>query len=222
MHLSNALTRAIAELLTLAVLFQLIVTANPLTRSLSLGSSTRGNLENERFRDPLNYADNSLITRQGKANKVSQLMRLIHEKAGEQLYARRAGQRPNDNLMVRGIGDDSEQLRLNQMPADEIILSACSGQAGRTCQLAARLALSSPPEEKAIIANSIRNRPPHVDASRLLYYKLFESAISKTEKNKYDEKINFGIDLFVRKNPYALAATKAIDMAMKAKNSKNT
>lgn len=206
-------SRSINCLLILSVLIHflaLCTQALDLKRSLSFVG-----LNNEqdqiRVNDLAQYADDSLITQSGKSNKVSKLMRFFHGKAGDVIY----GKDKSDPHL--GDHDENTTLELDSINRtdDEVIMNACNNRPTKTCKLATKIALKYEGREKAAIANSLRHKPVDVDGSRVLYHKLFEAAIAKTEETGLDEKIDFGIDLLAKRNPYGWAASKALNMAAK-------
>ena len=80
-----------------------------------------------------------------------------------------------------------------------------------TCKMVLKLAMQL---ERTELANSIRNKPDHVNAARLLYHKLLERTIQRVESEGYDEKLSKMVDLLAAKNPYALMATKVVKVAL--------
>jgi len=157
-------------------------------------------------RRSLFLSDNDHVPFQNsKPNKVNFLLRYMHRKSKEATF--------NPKLSIDGEPIVSEVDSIGSSD-EEILQTVCPSRAKSLCKKMIDLVITKRPEVAAEIVDSIRNKPPGVQASRLLFHKLLDAAIRKVEDKHYDQALNMAIDFVATKNPYLLAASKTLDMTM--------
>ena len=157
-----------------------------------------------------------------KRNKVSKLLHFAYEKSHESVYEATALRSSSDSSSDRETSDEEnsiggcseESRKWENKSDDEILRAACQEEGTIICKVVLKLAMQLEPDERTELANSIRKKPGHVNAARLLYHKLLERTIQRVESKGYDEKLDKMIDLLAATNPYALIATKVVKMAL--------
>lgn len=101
------------------------------------------------------------------------------------------------------------------MTDDQVIAAACDNTSSKMiCNQAVKKAMKGTPENRSHIAELIRNKPAHAQASKILYHALFGLTVNEVEAKNYDEKLDKVINLAATKSPYGFAAVKALDYAL--------
>lgn len=144
-----------------------------------------------------------------KGNKISTLLHFLHSRSKESVLASK--ETASDDLI-------EERRKYENKTDREILVSFCPYYGATLCKKAIDYNLQTRPGDLAEIANSIRNKPPRISGKKLVYHKILETIIRKTEQKGYDEKLNKLVDFAVDKNPYLNPASKGIDLAFKFAN----
>lgn len=151
-----------------------------------------------------------------KSNKVSKVLHFLHHKSQDAVYL------PDEMDAQEGKDGETKHFKLERSGSkkwegksdDEVVEHICDDKPTRSCTYGLKLAKKASPEARARLARAFRKKPDHVNATHLLFHILFENGIKMMEEKKYDEKLDKMIDLAIAKNPYALAASKAVNMAL--------
>lgn len=237
---SNAISMLLICLSVTIVLLAGVPTAsaNKYKKALKIGGEVALHSSGEvvDYDDPSQYtSEDSLITKTGKSNMISQTLRYVHKRSEENLLKRSKskkeaeveGEGEGEKVITRDSERSSDDVdesdgAVDQRTDDEVIQDACKDRPTKPCAMWVKLALKRSPEVKRKIALAFRNKAKNVDGPQLLYHKLFESAVNTIEKHNIDDKLDLALDIMVKRNPYALVGTyvakKVLTPVLKAKN----